>query len=207
MNTVELQSLLAKAESRLEKGDFFSKTDPVSIPLLDGSHLPIIFEPESIAKELRVPLLQAFLRLSSTDKSELTRHLYAAFRDFAEIIRDDGYYNSIQDVFEENFKRWGDPVPVLPTVPNQIWALLKGLDVSVHTRSGYNFVKLRFECQWDTEHGIAVWYENGNRLRQVAGWDTSFEHLLDRPDQVHPVLGDRIYGAHFEEFRTYERIK
>lgn len=207
MNTQELRNLLARAEERREAADYAARTEPVSIPLLDGFQLPVLFEPESISQELRVTLLDALLRLSSDDKAELSRHLFAAFRDFAEIMRDEYDCSSIQEAFEENARMTGDPVPALPTAPSEIWTLLQGLDVDLHTSSGRNFVKLRFVCQWDTENGIAVWYEDGNRLRRIAGWDTYFEHLLDRSDQVHPDLGDIIYDAHLEEFKTYRRKK
>lgn len=115
------------------------------------------------ANPAQTPLaLTNFLKLTAVDRLKDSRHLYAYYLDYSELIGD--YEMHIGE------RR------VIPTSPEDIWNYVTPLRLWLKIEAGVEYVMCDCNCWWDIEHGVQLVWKEGRRLTKVSSFDDSPTH-------------------------------
>lgn len=137
----------------------------VQVAYFDGADVPHDSRHDEIADPARATAaMSAFLALSPADRLADSRHVWAYYRDYYEIVGG-------QD--------WLDAKMGVPAGPEDIWP-------HVHPQELYlaigpegdpaSYVIVSCACDWEEEHGLALVWRDGKRLTKAGaddGWPTN----------------------------------
>lgn len=152
---------------------------PMKVPFFDG--IEVSFEDFEEAEPAKAQAaLDAFLALGKQDRLAASRHVYAYYRNFHEMVGGED---------------WLDASMGVPARPEDIWAHVQPQLLFVGARDdmpGHVYVVIEASCDWEEEHGLMMVWEDGKTLVKVGGYDGHFTNEWAYDDEA---LRDVVYAG------------
>jgi hypothetical protein len=166
--------------------------DKLPVPFFGGQEVGLSFEAEDHLREF-APSVLRFFALTTDDRDRVSHHVYAYFRDFADMIGfDAGWIESgMESITEPSSKIWEFVYPSKLSAA-RAWEI-GNRDIE------RPYVDLVAGCGWEEEHGLQMSWRDGTELIKVSGYDG---HVTNGHAYNDPRKDAYVYLAHNREYRT-----
>ena len=170
MDKSELMQLILNADSTNIGGNiFFSTEHAVDLPFLDTKKLRVEYYQGEIDAELLADGIWNLTRLEPTMKQEIFGEVLQWYRSNIEAL---GYDTPAEAIEDEELN---EHVP--PKDEKDLSGLITFFSITGRIRQSDDcaILSIRGDTAWDCEHGIALFFENGERLVKVGDLNDGFE--------------------------------
>jgi hypothetical protein len=165
-----------------EQLDDWWVSEGVAVPFFGGKVLPVIFmgyRPGEDAAFIEDAdrTLRNFLKLSQTNRQNVSEHVHRNCTDFLDAVELDEADERLREI----------------TRPEEIWAFVHPQTVYVkrrHRRDREIYLTVACECDWEEEHGLQLVFRQGRQLTRVSGQDGHLTHAdaYNVPDSEDALL-------------------
>lgn len=164
--------------------------EKIKLPLFDDASVALLNERAALPSALS-DALHRFIGLTPADRSAITPHVYAYYRD----------------LHTHADSAWIDAVMAVPTQPDDIWKHVRPLSITLTSRLAQfetidkddpvPYVLLEANCDWEDEHGLQLVWREGHALVKVSECD-------GKPLQAENVQSSIIYHSTYDNsFSTH----
>ena len=139
--------------------------EKVESPFFDGAQLDVFLDRDQgdliETSEIAARAIHHFLQLGTADRLDASRHVHAYYEDFRDAVGG-------EDWMDDEFGRIVSAEDVWAHVDPKVLQVMTETD---GTGRVVPYVVLEANCDWESEHGLLMSWENGSRLVKVGGYD------------------------------------
>ncbi|GGX58025.1 hypothetical protein GCM10007385_28210 [Tateyamaria omphalii] len=168
-------------------------SDTISLPFFGGASVALLSDVTQLPPAAG-DALRRFSTLTPADRSSITQHVYAYYRDM--------HTHAGGNLIDEVMPR--------PNQPDDIWKHIHPLSIAIKSRptlfsdtkaeSPTFYVLLETNCDWEDEHGLLLSWKEGYELVKVGEYD-------DKPVHGSGVPAGVIYHSSYDEsFSTFRSL-
>ncbi|QKD00325.1 DUF6985 domain-containing protein [Mesorhizobium loti] len=131
----------------------------IKVPYFDDSEIEFSDGDYDPGDARPAAALNAFLALTSDNRLNDSRHVYAYYRDYREAVGGED---------------WMDAEMGMPEKPWDIWSFVYPSELGIwpgDDGDDNHYVYLEANCDWEEEHGLLLVWRNGAMLTRVSGFD------------------------------------